>query len=110
MQEFEGTLTDFKTLLEKEPGVLGYFSTDECQVCHALKPQIAKMIAEEFPELKIVYVPLNRQPEISGQFQLFAVPTVILFLEGREVIRKSRSFSVYELKNEISRPYQLLFS
>lgn len=110
MKEFEGTFEEFTALLQSKPAVLAYFSTDECQVCHVLKPQIEKMITSEFPKIETIYLPLNKHPEVAGQFRLFAVPSVVLFMEGKEIIRKSRAFSVHELHQEIKRFYQVLFS
>jgi len=110
MLEFDGTSDDFADLLESKQAVLAYFSTTECKVCAALKPQISALSDTCFEKLTVVYVSLNRYPEIAGQYRIFTVPTVVVFFEGREYIRKSRTFSVSELKSELSRLYQLMFS
>ena len=33
-----------------------------------------------------------------------------IFIDGKEFIRKSRNFGIEELKNELNRPYNLMFS
>ena len=100
---------DFKQLLENQDAVLAYFSTDACNVCKVLKPKVQEMIAESFPQMKMVYVQSDKQPELAAQNRVFAAPTVVVFFAGRETIRKSRAFGIDELKAEIQRPYSLLF-
>ncbi|MBF0265240.1 MAG: hypothetical protein HQL46_08195 [Gammaproteobacteria bacterium] len=38
------------------------------------------------------------------------VPTVIIFLGGKEFVRKSRNFSPMELMREIQRPWEIMHS
>ncbi|WP_372775744.1 thioredoxin family protein [Mangrovibacterium sp.] len=110
MLEFNGSFIEFSALLQQKSAVLAYFSTEECQVCKVLKPKVIEMITEHFEQLSPVYVPINTNPEIAGQCRIFAVPTIVIFFEGKEFIRKSRGFSLEELKNDLLRPYRLLFS
>jgi thioredoxin 1 len=46
---------------------------------------------------------------LAAQNRVFAAPTVVVFFDGRETIRKSRAFGVDELKSEIQRPYSMMF-
>lgn len=100
---------EFEQLLENQDAVLAYFSTDACNVCKVLKPKVSEMIAESFPQMKMVYVQSDKQPELAAQNRVFAAPTVVVFFAGKETIRKSRAFGIDELKSEIQRPYSLLF-
>ena len=107
---FEGikSLEEFQRLKE-EPALLAYFSTDACSVCHVLKPKVEELIQIEFPKMKMVYVKSDEQPEVAANNRVFTAPTVVVFFEGREYIRKSRAFGVSELKQEIERIYSMLF-
>lgn len=100
---------EFEQLLENQDAVLAYFSTDACNVCKVLKPKVYEMITESFPQMKMVYVQSDKQPELAAQNRVFAAPTVVVFFAGRETIRKSRAFGIEELKAEIQRPYSMLF-
>jgi hypothetical protein len=101
---------EFEQLLENQDAVLAYFSTDACNVCKVLKPKVHEMIAESFPQVKMVYVQSDKQPELAAQNRVFAAPTVVVFFAGRETIRKSRAFGIDELKAEIERPYSMMFN
>jgi thioredoxin-like negative regulator of GroEL len=103
-------LDEFNQLVGSEPALLFYFSTDECQVCKVLKPKVNEMLGQHFPKMKLFYVNSNQSPEIAAQNRIFVVPTILVFFDKREFLRKSRSFGLDELKSEISRPYHLMFS
>lgn len=105
-----GSFEEFNKLVLEEPALLGYFSTDRCGVCKVLKPKVEALIDEEFPKIKQVYVNIDALPEIAGQNRIFTAPTILVFFNGSETIRKSRNIGINELRKEISRPYSLLFS
>jgi thioredoxin-like negative regulator of GroEL len=67
------------------------------------------MVKDSFPNLKMVFVESDKSPELAAQYRVFTAPTVVVFFAGRETIRKSRAFGVDELKQEIARPYSLMF-
>ena len=104
------SFNDFLILKENEPALLVYFSTEVCNVCKVLKPKVAELIAAEFPKIKLVYIQSDKFPEIAAQNQIFAAPTIVVYFDGREYIRKSRNIGISELQQEIERPYLMLFS
>jgi len=101
---------DFSGLLSDNPAVLAYFSTPDCNVCKVLKPKVKELLSSDFPEMRFVYIDCNKHPDIAAQQNVFAVPTIVVYFDGRETIRKSRSFGVGELRDSLNRPYQLLFN
>lgn len=100
---------EFLDLKEKEPAMLAYFSTRVCSVCKVLKPKVEELIRANFPKLKLVYIQSDKLPEVAAQNSVFSAPTLLVFFDGRETIRKSRSIGIGELKLEIERPYSMLF-
>ena len=104
------SLVDFEQVVGQENAVLAYFSTNECSVCQVLKPKVEEMLDKYFPEIKQVYVNCAKVPDAAAQNRVLSVPAILVYFEGREFLRKSRSFSIEALKNEIKRPYRLMFS
>ena len=96
--------------MAERPAVLAYFSTTECNVCKVLKPKLMELVLSEFSQISLVYVETNLQPEVAAQNRIFAVPTLLVFFDGKEYIRKSRNFGLDELRKELLRPYRLMFS
>ena len=103
------TIADFKDYLTKHRAICFYLSTPECNVCKVLKPKVIEMIENDFPEINFCYVDLNEAKEISGQLSVFAVPTILVYFEGKETIRVSRNVHLIELHEQIDRYYKMIF-
>jgi thioredoxin 1 len=95
--------------IQNEQAVLFYFSYPDCGVCKSLKPKIAALVAEHFPKLRMYYVDIEAIPEAAGQLSVFTVPAVLVFFQGKELIREARNFGIQELGGKIDRYYSLLF-
>jgi len=104
------SITSLEKFNEKRinfPGALFYFSHERCNVCKVLKPKISEMLQTNFPKIEMFYCDMELYPEISGQNSIFTVPTILVFFEGKEFLRKSRNIGVEELRNELDRTYSL---
>jgi len=102
------TLEELQSSIKTEVGVLLYFSGENCNVCHALRPKFKELFNAEFPALKQIYLDAHENPEISAHFQVFSVPTMIVFMDGREFAREGRSVSLHQLEEKLHRPYKML--
>ena len=103
------SLEEFGETVDKNLAVLAYFSTPTCSVCAVLKPKVDQMISDFFPRMKTLYISSDELPELAAQNRVFTAPTILVFFQGMETIRKSRAFGISELKAEIQRPYSVLF-
>lgn len=65
---------------------------------------------EDFPKIEAGYVDLDNIPEAAGKFSVFTIPGILIYIQGKESIRKARYVSVDELAGEISRYYNLLYT
>jgi thioredoxin-like negative regulator of GroEL len=90
--------------------VMLYFSAPTCNVCHALKPKLLDAIESNFKTFEVISIDTSIDQEVAAHFNVFAIPTVLIFLDGKEFIRKSRHMSVSEVVNEIKRPYDIMTS
>lgn len=102
------SLEALHSALQEHDGVLLYFSTPQCNVCKVLHPKLSELFEQHYPEIARYYIDTTTAPEIAGQYSIFAVPTILLFLDGREFVRKSRNFSPMELIEEIRRPWEIM--
>ena len=96
--------------LRSELAIALYFSAPTCNVCHALKPKLLAAFEENFPQLQVISIDISENPKIASHFSVFAIPTLLVFLDGKEFLRKSRHMSVGEVVNEIKRPYDMMTS
>ncbi|MFT7823386.1 MAG: thioredoxin family protein [Sulfurimonas sp.] len=104
------TLEDVQKMIAEEAGVLLYFSGETCSVCHALRPKFKALFDSEFPLIRQIYLDAHENPEISAHYQVFSVPTMLVFLDGREFAREGRAVSMHGLTEQVMRPYQMMTS
>lgn len=104
------SIEEYHFTIKSNQGVLIYFSHDKCNVCKVLKPKIKELLQKEFPNIKMYYTDTVLYPEIAAQNSVFTAPTILIFFEGKEFLRKSRNVGIEELKKEIERPYNLMFN
>ena len=101
--------SDFVKKFNANKAVCFYLSTPECNVCKVLKPKVIQMIENDFPKMHFSYINLNLAKEISGQLSVFSVPTILIYFEGKETIRASRSVHLEDLHKQIDRYYKMIF-
>jgi len=88
-----------------------YFKGERCSVCSVLEPKIKALLTSEFPKFTFISVPESEaQNELRAQLRVFNVPTLVLFLEGKEFLRTGKNTSIIELAQQIERPYHICFS
>ena len=104
------TIEDIDRQLHSELAVALYFSAPTCNVCHALKPKLLSAFEENFAQLQVISVDISETPEIASHFSVFTIPTLLVYLNGKEFLRKSRHMSVGEVVQEIKRPYDMMTS
>ena len=104
------TIEEIKKIIEENLAVMVYFSTPTCNVCHALKPKLLEAIETNFDKFEIISVDTSIDQETAAHYGVFAIPTVLIFLDGKEFFRKSRNMSVDEVVREIKRPYEIMNS
>jgi thioredoxin 1 len=98
------------SLIDTGQAILLYFSTSECNVCKALKPKLEELLSRDFPLIRAFFADAEKFPLTAAGYKIFTVPTLIVFFEGKETIRKSRFINLDELRQDLERPYRILFS
>ncbi len=102
------SLDELKEIIRNEIGVLLYFSGENCNVCHALRPKFKELFDKSFPLIRQIYIDAEKNPLIAAHFRVFSVPTILVFLDGREFIREGRAVSLYQFKDKLLRPYNII--
>jgi len=108
MKENTMMLEELQQTIREEIGVLLYFSGEKCNVCHALRPKFKELFDKEFPKIKQIYLDAHENAEISAHYRVFSVPTMIVFLDGREFVREGRAVSMHKMTEQLKRPYTMM--
>jgi len=103
------TPEELREKVANTPGIVLYFKNDRCAPCMALRPKIEELIQSQFPSMEFMIVDTVQQPLLSSEYNVFANPTILVFFEGREYIRKSKYIGTSELEQDIERLYQMVF-
>jgi len=96
-----GTLERMKTT----GAVFILFGGAQCPVCHALRPQLATLLARHFPDVTGVYVDCASSPALCAQYGVFSLPVAQAWIEGMKVAEAARSFGLEQLRQQLERPY-----
>lgn len=87
----------FSELIRSEKPVLVDFSAEWCGPCKILAPileDVKKRIGERATIFKL---DVDRNPVIASSYNVMAVPTLIIFQNGKPVWRRSGVLSAVEL-------------
>lgn len=100
----------FQNVIKNDTATLFYFSNDDCNVCKVLKPKVFELLQQSFQEIGFYYVDTKILPDVAAQSSVFTIPTILVFFDGNELIRKSRYIGIEEIKQELARPYEIMFA
>lgn len=85
----------------KEGITLVDFYADWCGPCKMLAPNL-ETLANEVTDIKVCKVNVDSSPDLARQFNVFSIPTLILFKDG-EKIKQAAGFqsvdSLYKFVN-----------
>ena len=98
-EEFQESIGDARL-------AVAYFSGPNCSVCHAIEPKLDGVMLE-FDDWKVVKIDAEESREVTGQALVMAVPTLLFFVDGDEVDRLSRSFSMAQVRERLGHYTQL---
>jgi late competence protein required for DNA uptake (superfamily II DNA/RNA helicase) len=76
--------------------------THGCSVCLPVTMRLYE-IMESYPSIPIFELYIEDVPEFRGQYLVFTVPTIILFYEGKEILRESRFIDWHNLVSTIEK-------
>ncbi|GAB7088328.1 thioredoxin family protein [Marinifilum fragile] len=86
-----------------------YFSAPNCGVCKALQPKLEDLFQTNFAKLKAYHVDTALQPDIAAQEGLYTNPSLLVFIDGQEVLRRSRTIGLDEVNESLNRYYKMFF-
>jgi len=102
-------IIELNKILKKNRGVVLYFYNNHCAPCKVLRPKVQSLIETEFPELVFCLIDTEASSALSAEYQVFASPTILLFIEELEYLRESKNVSISELHDKVDRLYKMAF-
>ncbi|MCL1977275.1 MAG: thioredoxin [Candidatus Bathyarchaeota archaeon] len=84
---FNVTDTNFEETIKNNKLVFIDFWATWCGPCRALAPTIAELSQEYLGKVLIGKLDVDENPSTAEKFQVFSIPTIILFKNGQEAER-----------------------
>ncbi|MBQ8430491.1 MAG: thioredoxin [Clostridia bacterium] len=85
---------NFKTAIKSEKLSLVDFSASWCMPCKMFKP-IVEELATKMTDINVYNVDIDECEEISKEYRIFSVPTLLLFKNG-EIVDSSVGLLTYD--------------
>ncbi|RHW31375.1 thioredoxin [Lysinibacillus yapensis] len=107
MRTFEEmqSIEEVDNFISTHPLSFLYISRTRCSVCHALLPQVGKLM-EKFPEIQLAHINSAEVEEIAERFTVFSVPVLLLFVEGKEYLREERVVHMDIFEEKLQKIYE----
>lgn len=86
-EPFHVTDSNFEQTISTNKTVLVDFWATWCGPCRALAPTIVELAKEYTGKVLIGKLDVDENPATAEKFQVFSIPTMILFKDGKEVDR-----------------------
>ncbi len=93
---------NFNTIIDSDIPVLVDFWAEWCQPCRVQSPIVEQVAGELGDKVKVIKIDVDKNPGISGRYQIRSIPTLILFKNGGILWRKSGLTSREELVGILS--------
>lgn len=85
-----------------------YFSGTTCGACDVIKDKVLHII-KDYKEIKFMEINAVENKEVAASYDIFSLPILLLFVNGKETLRLGRYFDMLDFKNSIDRYYNMIF-
>lgn len=96
------TLIEYQMIKEKEKFSLFLFGSQACAPCKALKEKIT-IWSGTHPQVFTGYISIENNISLAAQENILGSPAILVFVEGKEAIRKIGYFSLEEVFTALDR-------
>lgn len=98
--EKESNYEAIKQIIEENKITFLFIKSNRCVVCDVVLAKIEKLMGNH-KNIKSKLVVIEEVPEFAGQFSVYTAPTVLIFVFGKEVFRKSKFIQIDEIEKEL---------
>lgn len=96
------SIDSIKDFIKENKFVMIYFSSNRCNVCEDISPRIEELLKNHSYVLG-GQIDVEKLPCVASIFGVITIPTIIIFLEEKEIVRQGRYINFLELEEKIKR-------
>ncbi|MGM0432468.1 MAG: thioredoxin [Spirochaetota bacterium] len=83
--------------------VLVDFYADWCGPCKMVSPAVERLAKEYKGRILTIKVDTDKQPAISGRYSIQSIPTIMLFHQGKQLMRLQGAYPYEALRSELEK-------
>jgi len=92
----------FNELIQQsEIPVVVDFWADWCRPCKMVSPALEKLAQEFKGKLMVIKINVDKKPQISAQYQIQSIPTIMMFRKGNQKMRLVGALPYEAIKQEV---------
>ena len=99
---------EIKEFIKKNQISIIYFSGSTCGACDVIKEKVLHII-KDYKEIRFMEINAVENKEVAASYNIFSLPILLLFVNGKETLRIGRYFDMLDFKNSIDRYYNMIF-
>jgi thioredoxin len=88
-------------VLGSDKPVIVEFGAEWCRPCKSLEPVLKKLGVEWEGKAVLFQIDVDQAQNLTQQFSIFSVPTIILFIKGKPIERMTGFQPESKLRNKI---------
>src|ERR1700757_798838 len=93
----------FREVIQSDKPVLVDFTATWCGPCKMMSPILHEVKNAMGDKVTIIKIDVDKNPEVSGQFQVQSVPTLLIFKNGELKWRQSGVIPAKQLQEVLGR-------
>lgn len=101
--------TEINKIINNNAMAVVYFSGTSCGACEVIKNRIDTILSS-FPKIASYEINGEENIEIAANYQVFSLPIMLLYIEGKEALRLGRNIDFIDLEKQIYRYYNMLYN
>jgi len=101
-------IAEIKHFIETNRIALLYLTSESCSVCKVIYPLLVDLL-NSYPNAKAASADIKEHPFLAGEYSIFTIPCVLIFIEGKEIMRSARYINIKDIGEQINRYYNLIF-
>lgn len=94
-------MENFNNIITNEPLVLVDFFATWCGPCKMMHPVLEQLKEQMGDKIRILKVDVDNNEELSSQYKIMSVPTLLIFKNGTQVWRQSGALPLNALTEVI---------
>ena len=103
-----GTKEELDLMVQENELLVVYFTGSACGACEVIKQKVESVL-ETHPQVKGIEVNGAKYPVLATAYEVYTLPIMILFVQGKESLRLGRHLDLLEFERKLARYEEMIY-